>query len=580
MGITGLLPLLSEAQRKGHVKEFAGQTVGIDSYIWLYKGAFSCAVDIGLNQPTTKYITYFMSRALMLRHHGVEPLFIFDGGALPSKRATELERARRRTERRAQALKLWAQGKRKPAFDAFQKCLEATPWMAKQVIEELKRAGFRFLVAPYEADAQLAFLERAGVISAMISEDSDLVAFGCARVLFKMDQSGAAVLFDRARVGRTRAVDVRGWDCARLRRMCILSGCDYAASVPGIGLKRAHKYVQRADGLLEAVALMRADGVAVPDGYEEDVVRAELTFLFQRVYDPRTRCMAHVVPHTSEYPSVDDMPFIGELLEPRVAQQIAEADVDPFTYAPFGKDAPVDVGASSAESDAPAGSSAPKAAAVEPAGNKVGNTAKATARRSPRRAGTLVSLWKKSAFATITAKPAAVSAKAASLPAAAAAAAPAPITLGGGGRGDDEHSVRVKFRARDTHGETVATPERSRFFASQKRDRPATVEQLDASWSQSSLVVSEPSATQVASTEDYVGQDTTTTATTAGQGASQTQVESPEPVEDLEYVEARGPGVSSGNNSKRGVVMLFDQFRNKKTEVPNWVASPKYRKGN
>ncbi|KAJ2765219.1 Rad2 nuclease, partial [Coemansia nantahalensis] len=57
MGIAGLLPLLSEAQRKGHVKEFAGQTVGVDSYIWLYKGAFSCAVEVGLGTATTKYVT-------------------------------------------------------------------------------------------------------------------------------------------------------------------------------------------------------------------------------------------------------------------------------------------------------------------------------------------------------------------------------------------------------------------------------------------------------------------------------------------------------------------------------------------
>jgi hypothetical protein len=37
-------------------------------------------------------------------------------------------------------------------------------------------------VAPYEADAQLAYLERTGKISLIISEDSDLIAFGCKRV--------------------------------------------------------------------------------------------------------------------------------------------------------------------------------------------------------------------------------------------------------------------------------------------------------------------------------------------------------------------------------------------------------------
>lgn len=39
------------------------------------------------------------------------------------------------------------------------------------------------LVAPYEADAQLAYLNKAGLVQAVITEDSDLLAFGCKKVL-------------------------------------------------------------------------------------------------------------------------------------------------------------------------------------------------------------------------------------------------------------------------------------------------------------------------------------------------------------------------------------------------------------
>jgi exonuclease-1 len=42
----------------------------------------------------------------------------------------------------------------------------------------------KFVVAPYEADAQLAYLCRLGEIQAVITEDSDLLAFGCERVCF------------------------------------------------------------------------------------------------------------------------------------------------------------------------------------------------------------------------------------------------------------------------------------------------------------------------------------------------------------------------------------------------------------
>ncbi|KAJ2583221.1 Rad2 nuclease, partial [Coemansia sp. RSA 1804] len=218
----------------------------------------------------------------MLRHYGVEPYFVFDGGPLPSKRATELERQRSRAARRKQGVELWNRGSRRAAFEMFQKSVEATPEMARAVVEQLRAEGFRYVVAPYEADAQLAYLEAQGVISAAISEDSDLIVFGCQRIIFKLDQYGQATVFDRARIGRTKAVDIDGWDNRRLRQMCILSGCDYAASVPRVGLKTAYLYTARSTGMRMAVGLMRADGLSVPDDYEDQVERADLTFLYQR----------------------------------------------------------------------------------------------------------------------------------------------------------------------------------------------------------------------------------------------------------------------------------------------------------
>lgn len=39
--------------------------------------------------------------------------------------------------------------------------------------------GVDCIVAPYEADAQLAFLNKSGIAQLVITEDSDLVLFGC-----------------------------------------------------------------------------------------------------------------------------------------------------------------------------------------------------------------------------------------------------------------------------------------------------------------------------------------------------------------------------------------------------------------
>lgn len=45
-----------------------------------------------------------------------------------------------------------------------------------------RHVGVECIVAPYEADAQLAYLSREGIVDLVITEDSDLLVFGSKRV--------------------------------------------------------------------------------------------------------------------------------------------------------------------------------------------------------------------------------------------------------------------------------------------------------------------------------------------------------------------------------------------------------------
>lgn len=50
------------------------------------------------------------------------------------------------------------------------------------------------IVAPYEADAQLAFLNKSGIAQAVITEDSDLLAFGCKKVQMLLNEHGSVMV--------------------------------------------------------------------------------------------------------------------------------------------------------------------------------------------------------------------------------------------------------------------------------------------------------------------------------------------------------------------------------------------------
>ena len=49
-------------------------------------------------------------------------------------------------------------------------------------MQALKAAKVNFIVAPFEADAQMAYLAVNGLVHAVITEDSDLLPYGCPRV--------------------------------------------------------------------------------------------------------------------------------------------------------------------------------------------------------------------------------------------------------------------------------------------------------------------------------------------------------------------------------------------------------------
>ena len=53
-GGIGLLPLLKSIHRHTELKNFAGQTLGVDAYGWLHRGTISCAIELAQGKPTRK----------------------------------------------------------------------------------------------------------------------------------------------------------------------------------------------------------------------------------------------------------------------------------------------------------------------------------------------------------------------------------------------------------------------------------------------------------------------------------------------------------------------------------------------
>ncbi|KAL8278112.1 hypothetical protein RQP46_009436 [Phenoliferia psychrophenolica] len=340
MGIQGLLPMLKDIQRPVHVREWHGKTLAVDAYVWLHRGAYGCAEDLAQGKPTVQYVNYSMHRVRMLKHFGVTPFIVFDGGLLPSKMGTEGDRERKRTDALAKGTAFLAEGKKGLARDCFVKAVDVTPEMAYQLIKALRREGVQYIVAPYEADPQLAYLERHGFVDGIITEDSDLLVFGCRNVLFKLDGDGNGTLVSRADFARCHEYDFAGWTDKEFRQMAILSGCDYVESIVGLGLKTAYRLMRKYKTAEKVIQFVRLAGQhKVPLDYPAHFQRAELTFCHQRVFDPASKSLVHLEPLAAGV-DASSMPFVGAPMDDSFARGIASGEIDPLSRKPIVDIAP------------------------------------------------------------------------------------------------------------------------------------------------------------------------------------------------------------------------------------------------
>eukprot|EP00930_Biecheleria_cincta_P019198 TRINITY_DN14716_c0_g1_i1.p1 TRINITY_DN14716_c0_g1~~TRINITY_DN14716_c0_g1_i1.p1 ORF type:complete len:488 (-),score=57.96 TRINITY_DN14716_c0_g1_i1:52-1515(-) len=287
MGIKGLLKALEGVQRDCHVEEFEGLRVAVDAHGWLHAALAAYALDIAKGSIKKPHVGYCMRRVAMLKRCGLSPVLVFDGDLLPAKLETRNERLRRRCDQREEGERCLRQGDLVGAKSCLAQAVEVEPQHVAEVIEELSHEGTPFIVAPYEADAQIVYLSLHGLVDICISEDSDLLALGCHRVLYKMNAHGQGreILLEDALDGRS---------LEEFQSICILMGCDYLPKLTGVGPTLALALVDACgNDLRSLIQEMRRRDLPVPADYLHSFQQTQLVFQHQVVVNPVT---GHRIP--------------------------------------------------------------------------------------------------------------------------------------------------------------------------------------------------------------------------------------------------------------------------------------------
>lgn len=279
MGIKNLNKLLRskcpDVFEQIHISEYAFQKVAIDVSLFMCK--FKAISG-------DKWIISFINLVSCLRRNEIHCVFVYDNGSPDEKRAEKEERMKNRekTEEKIYNLEYALEEYHKTGeihqslkelhdkimkdnkTDNIKSLLrkDANRFDIKQVenkIEkmrnymftitpsdfELTRELFRILkipyyIAPLEAETMCADLCKRGLVDAVLTEDTDVLAYGCPVFLTKIDTTNDNCV----RIRYDRLLEQLELDENQFLDLCIMCGCDYNTNIPKVGCETSYKYIK------------------------------------------------------------------------------------------------------------------------------------------------------------------------------------------------------------------------------------------------------------------------------------------------------------------------------------------------
>ena len=258
-----------------HISEYAYKKVAIDTSLFLckYKAIYG-----------DKWLVAFINLVSILRKNEIHCVFIYDNGSPPEKEDEKAERVRQREKNKERVyelelslekyhntgeiddnlLNLYSSIKEKPQKRLFSDKIKIdSSFDIKLVTQKIDKMrsnilniseedftfteelfsilNIPFYKAPLEAETTCADLCKRGIVDAVLSEDTDVLAYGCPVFLTKIDIINETCV--RLRYGDIlKSIEL---DENQFLDLCIMCGCDYNKNIPKVGPENAFKYLKK-----------------------------------------------------------------------------------------------------------------------------------------------------------------------------------------------------------------------------------------------------------------------------------------------------------------------------------------------
>lgn len=309
MGISDLLKLFKPLFQPSNLKAFSNKRCAIDMMVWLYKGLYACNNNPNLMGGFNDLFLNFPLKMIgLLRQYNIKCIAVFDGKKLPAKQKEIETRQKNKEENLLLAEVFDTAGNVEESKKLKNRSIFVEPIHVNTLLNILNKLGVETIVAPYEADAEIAYLYREHLIDFAISEDSDLISYGVKKIAYKLDEKGDFSLLDLENLDFINSLKDINEDIInakflanlshlRLVQFCVLLGCDYLKSPKGLGYKGVVKLFRKYDKFEDIIEAIKYSKVTLEYDFEEYIIncyRACTVFYYQLVYDLKGKKLVHL----------------------------------------------------------------------------------------------------------------------------------------------------------------------------------------------------------------------------------------------------------------------------------------------
>ena len=323
MGVSGLLKLLKDSIEGGHISSMKNLRAGVDAMNWLYIGGIYFG---NLGWEELPHLQFALRMIKTFAQFNITLVFVFDGKCLVNKAETREQRQEVREKNLEIALQLSEKGLNVQAEEYARRAFSVNKEMIFDMIDMLRNMDIEVIVAPGEADPQLAYLCKKGYVDYAISYDSDLICFGCPKVLYQLKTNGECKVFNSEKLGTSSSGKrFKNFTQEQWGLIAVFAGCDYLNNIKGLGIKTAFDLVDRFKTLkriLHHLKYHKKFSKCITEEYTQKAFQTLEYFLHYPVYDPYN----HQVTSLSE----SETPLMVEIPKEKLCDFV-KGNIDPDT---------------------------------------------------------------------------------------------------------------------------------------------------------------------------------------------------------------------------------------------------------